>query len=322
MMSHTGLLGIKCGSGNSNTKICSMPYLWPKWYIQAKILNDSWYWKPAGFKVQFTALQAQAFTIIQYTNHYGVFDVQGRGDQEYDNSHTFETLKGIFTSGAAGHRGIKRHLCVGKKTIYVPFKGRNIPIDYRLGSCNNNDPGVITRDRLPNNRGYWRTEWLARGLDTPYIKNGYTMFFIESGGATATEHNSNKDYSRLEEVVRCEVTYFYRVIGPKKPEVTITGGPFPSETSMLMPWTNHQVAVENFELYNPGNFAAQCPDYDNGACDVEPDPAQRVCWNSPKKTLDPPVVTDPVVPDPNPPADPDPPVVPTTCPFKNNVTFE
>ncbi|KAH0472109.1 MAG: hypothetical protein KVP17_000664 [Porospora cf. gigantea B] len=329
MTGHIGLTPIKIGAGDASVKLCSMPYVNIADDVIRDCLADSWYWKPVGVKVTFKPMNVPNYNIFQWTNHYGVYSYNG-SINEIDNSHTFGTLRTALTGGA-GSRGIKKHICKGTKTIFLPWKGRNIPRGYRIGNCNNGEGGDgKPYNVMHNNRGYYRTEYVIRQelANIPSF-HGYTMFFIESPYGMATENNEARDYSRQEQVVSCTMTYIFRTLGPKQDSVSVSGGPFPKNPSMFLPWARYEPGRVNLEIHNPGNFAAQCPSYDDHRCDTEPEPARIKCKSQPRQ-----------LPPENPPPEgtEDPPIVPqqspllftptvedrtSTCPFeKKVVTFD
>ncbi|KAH0480754.1 MAG: hypothetical protein KVP17_004075 [Porospora cf. gigantea B] len=328
MTGHIGLGVIKIGAGDASVKLCSMPYLNLYEAVKQECMADSWYWKPLGVKVTFKPMNVPMFNIYQWTNHYGVYAPDGTLN-ELDNSHNFSTLRAALTGGG-GSRGIRKHVCKGTKTIFIPWKGKNIPRGYRVGNCNDASHNSGTPyNVIHNDRGYYRTEYLMRDeLQNLPPYHGYTLFFVETPFNHMTENQVLRDYFRQEQVVSCTMTYMYRTLGPKSENISISGGPFPKQKSMMLPWSRYEPKRMNLEIFNPGNFAAQCPAYDDHACDSEPAPLPIECVHPPTLPQDP-IPEDPVPEDP--PIEPQqspllftPTVEDRTgmCPFKKNVTFE
>ncbi|KAH0486796.1 MAG: uncharacterized protein KVP18_001700 [Porospora cf. gigantea A] len=128
----------------------------------------------------------------------------------------------------------------------------------------------------------------------PY--NGYTMFLVETPFNHQTENQVLRDYSRQEQVVNCTMAFMFRTIGPKQESVSISGGPFPKQKSMFLPWARYEPKRRNLEIHNPGNFAAQCPAFDDHACDVEPTPLPIECHHP--QIVPPEVIPEDPLPDP------------------------
>ncbi|KAH0489078.1 MAG: hypothetical protein KVP17_001485 [Porospora cf. gigantea B] len=310
-----------------------MPFIMPFPDIKKECLEGSWYWKPLGVKVTFKPMNVPNFNIFQYTNHYGVYARDGTIN-ELDNSHNFSTLRAAL-SGGSGQRGIRKHICKGTKTIFLPWKGRNIPQSYRIGDCNTGAHGYGSPfNVMHNDRGYYRTEYVMRGEENHMPQQrGYTMFFIETPYSTPTDNNEKRDFVRQTQVVQCTMTFLYRTIGPRSNTASVSGGPFAQQASMFLPWARYEPHRTNLEIYNPGNFSVVLPSYDDHACDSEPTPHPIECGHPYSEPPLDPVPEDPVPEDPlpeDPPAPQQSPLLftPTVedrtgiCPFKKNVTFE